>query len=90
MVLGGAFLVTGVVLNLKHNSMISDLQGDYSRDGANSAQLYKTLGNVGYGAGAACLAGGAVLYWLGVRAGKAVVVPALAAGQAGLLLAGGL
>jgi len=87
---GGALLVSGVILNLKHNSTISDIQGDYSGDSADSAQLYKTLGNVGYAAGGACLVGGAVLYWLGVRAGKAVVVPAVTAGHAGLMLAGEL
>ena len=55
--LGSAFLITGVVFNLKHNSMIHDPQGDYSGDGADSARRYKTLGNVGYAAGAACVAG---------------------------------
>jgi tetratricopeptide (TPR) repeat protein len=87
---GGAFIVTGAILNIKHNSMIRDLQDDYRGDGADSAQTYKTLGNIGYGAGAACVAGGAILYWLGLRAGKAVVVPTVAAGHAGLVLVGGL
>jgi tetratricopeptide (TPR) repeat protein len=88
--LGGALLVTGVILNLKHNSTISNIQGDYSGDDDDSAQLYQTLSTVGYAAGAACLVGGAVLYWLGVRAGRTMVVPSLAAGQAGLMLAGEL
>jgi tetratricopeptide (TPR) repeat protein len=85
---GAAFVITGVAFNLKHNSTIHDLQGDYSVGTADSAEAYKTWSTVGYGAGAACLAGGAVLYWLGHRAGNTVVMPALGAGRTGLLLAG--
>jgi hypothetical protein len=87
---GGAFLIAGAVLNLKHNSTIHGLQGDYSTGTANSAQSYRTWSIVGYGAGAACLVGGAVLYWLGRRAGTTVVMPDLRAGQAGVVLAGEL
>jgi tetratricopeptide (TPR) repeat protein len=86
---GGALLVGGLVLNLQHNNKIHDLHGDYAGDTADSAQLYKTLSMVGYAAGAACLAGGAVLYWLGHRAGTLTVVPDVAAGRTGLQLAGG-
>ena len=90
MVVGGAALIAGGVLNLKHNSMIHDLKGDYSGDLADSAQSYKTLSMVGYGVGAACLVGGAVLYWLGWREGKTVVGPGVVAGNAGVLLMGAL
>jgi hypothetical protein len=86
---GGAVLITGLVLNLKHNGMIHDIKAEYRGDTADSAQTYKTLSMVGYGVGAACLLGGATLYWLGYRAGDTAVVPAVVAGNAGLLLAGG-
>ena len=88
MAVGGAALIAGVVLNLKHNSMIHDLKGDYSGDTADSAQSYKTMSMLGYGVGAAGLVGGAVLYWLGWRASKTAMVPAVVAGNAGLLLTG--
>jgi hypothetical protein len=89
MAVGAAVLVGAVALNLKHNGMISDLKADYSGDDAESAKTYKTLATVGYGVGAACLVGGAALYWLGVRAGTAQVGPALVAGNAGVMMAGG-
>jgi hypothetical protein len=89
MAAGAAALAGAVVLNLKHNGMISDLKADYSGDTADSAKTYKTLGIVGYGLGAACLVGGAALYWLGVRAGSARVGPTVVAGNAGVMMAGG-
>ena len=46
------------------------------------AELYQTLGNVGYGASATCLMGSAVLCWLGLRAGRTVVAPATHAAPA--------
>jgi len=89
MATGGAALIAGFALNLKHNSMLADLKDDYSGDTADSAQTYKTLSQVGYGAGAACLVGGAALYWLGYRRGNTVVAPTAVAGSAGILVAGG-
>jgi len=86
---GVAIVAGAVVLNLQHNGMISDLKADYSGDTADSAKTYKTLAIVGYGVGAACLVGGAALYWLGVRAGRTQVGPAMVAGRAGVMLAGG-
>jgi tetratricopeptide (TPR) repeat protein len=86
---GTALVLAGGALNLKHNAMVHDIQGDYSVSTADSAQTYKTLSTVGYGAGAACLLGGAVLYWMGHRAGHVVIAPSPVAGRAGLLLAGG-
>jgi hypothetical protein len=88
MAVGGVALVAGLALNLKHNGMIRDLKGDYSGDTADSARSYKTLSMVGYGAGAACLVGGAVLYWLGWRAGHTAIGPAVVAGNAGMLFEG--
>jgi hypothetical protein len=77
---GVAALVTGVILNLKVNSMASDLEGlgQYSDSKESQRKTYRTLGWVGYGAGAACVATGAVLYYLGVRAGQSAPAVALA------------
>lgn len=92
---GGAALVTGVVLNLKVNSMASDLQktDGYTASKESDRKTYATLGWVSYGLGAACVATGAVLYYLGQRpdsAGSSSVafIPTLAPGQAGAILKG--
>jgi len=92
---GGAALVAGVVMNLKVNRLASDLQktNGYDSGKVSDRNSYETLGWVGYGVGAACVATGAVLYYLGLRAGAVgsapvAFVPALAPGQAGAVLKG--
>jgi len=87
---GGAALVTGIILNLKVNSMSRDLERHYVSSTNSSRETYKTLALVSYGVGAACVAGGALLYYLGWRPGGAVValVPAVAPGEVGALLGG--
>ena len=87
--LGGAALVTGVILNLKVNSMISDIQSlnGYTDGKESDRKTYESLGWVSYGVGAACVASGAVLYYLGARAGKngstsVALLPAFAPGGA--------
>jgi serine/threonine-protein kinase len=86
---GAATVLAGVGLNLKANSMVGDVQNLYDRDRYDSSKSYKTLSMVAYGAGAACLAGGALLYYLGVRAGNRVAVtPVVGHGTAGALLGG--
>ncbi len=85
---GAALVVAGAVLNLEHNSAISNAQVNYSASKANSAQRYETWSIVGYGVGAACLTSGAVLYWLGHRTGKVLLAPSPVASGTGLLLAG--
>jgi hypothetical protein len=93
---GVAALVAGVVLNVKVNSMSSDLEepDNFNRDTDSSRKSYKTAGQVSYVAGAAFLAGGSLLYYLGWRAGhksaepSVAVVPTLAPGSAGALLTG--
>jgi hypothetical protein len=94
---GIAAVVSGVILNLKVNSMSSDLEktSNFNRDTDNTRQSYKTMGWVAYGLGAACLAGGPLLYYLGWRAGNratatASLVPVLGPDGAGLALAGAL
>ena len=92
---GGAALVTGVVLNIKVNAMASDLQktDGYSDGKESDRKTHQTLGWVSYGVGAACVAAGAVLYFLGQRQAPAdstslALVPAFAPGQAGAALKG--
>jgi hypothetical protein len=90
-------IATGVVLNLKANSLTKDLEAAngsstmlYSRSKESSRSSYQTLGWVAYGAGAAFLVGGAVLYWLGHSEEQTQVafVPALGAGEIGAALQG--
>jgi len=91
----GASLVAGVILNLKVNGMASDIQrvDGYTAGKESDRKNYEALGWVSYGVGAACVATGAVLYYLGLRAGSArstsvALVPAFAPGQAGAVLKG--
>ncbi len=88
MAVGGAALIAGFALNLKHNGTIHNLKSDYRGDMADDAQTYKIVSMVGYGLGGACLLGGTVLYWLGWREGKTVVAPAVVEGKAGLIAGG--
>ncbi len=92
---GAAAVLTGALLSLKVNSMTSDLEKpyNYSRDTDSTRKEYKTLVWVGYGAGAACVAGGALLYYLGWRKAhrsqaSLAMVPVVSPGATGALLAG--
>jgi hypothetical protein len=69
---GGAALITGIILNLKANGMASDFRqvNGYTDDRESSRQSYETLSWVSYGVGAACVATGSVFYVLGLRRGK--------------------
>jgi hypothetical protein len=90
---GGALLITGVILNLKVNSMSKDLENHYLTSTNSSRENYKTFSQVSYGVGAACVAGGALLYYLGSRSGNAssaqvTLAPALAPGAIGAIVGG--
>jgi len=88
---GVAALVVGLVLNLEANSMVRGLTPTYNRSDDSSSQTYKTLSIVGYSVGGVCLAGGAVLYYLGWRAGKSssvALLPSFSTGSASAVLAG--
>jgi serine/threonine-protein kinase len=88
---GGALLITGVILNLKINSMSKDLESHYLTSTNSSRENYKTFSQVSFGVGAACVAGGAVLYYLGVRSGRVAQVtlaPVVAPGMAGAIFGG--
>ena len=94
MVVGLAGITTGVILNIKANGMANDLEASstsYSRNKESSRASYETFGWVGYGGGAACFVGGAVLYYLGRSQGQntqVALVPAVIPGQAGAVLQG--
>jgi hypothetical protein len=85
---GAAALVAGVVLNLKHNSIVDGLPNRYNADDESRSHTYRTLAIVGYAAGAVGLAGGALLYAVGWSKGRVAVTPSLGADHAGAVLGG--
>jgi hypothetical protein len=92
---GGAALIAGIVLNAKVNSMASDFEkyNGYTDSRESERKSYETWGWVSYGVGAACIGTGAVLYFLGARAGRGdspavAVLPT--SGGATLLVGGAL
>jgi hypothetical protein len=91
---GAAGIVTGVVLNLKANSLASDLQASrlsYSRDKDSTRSSYETSAWVAYGAGAACLTAGVLLYYLGYReghSGQVALLPTAGRGEVGAAVTG--
>jgi hypothetical protein len=94
---GVAAVVSGVLLNVKANSMVSDMQagvGSYTAGKESDQKSYRTLSWVGYGIGGACLVAGAVMYGIGWRSGSRAssggiaILPAVAPGQTGALLTG--
>ena len=93
---GVAAAVAGVLLNLKVNSMVKNMDttvGNYEARNTDRKN-YQTMAWIGYGAGAACAVTGAILYGFGRRTGgsastSVALLPALGPGQAGALLTGG-
>jgi hypothetical protein len=93
---GVASLAAGVVLNLKVNSMTSDLEkpNAYNRSTNSTRETYKIMGWVAYGVGGAAVAAGAVFYAIGLSKGttngdSAVsFAPSLASGVAGVTMTG--
>jgi tetratricopeptide (TPR) repeat protein len=94
---GMAGIATGIVLNLKANSIADEMNNDtqsvysqlHSRENTRSG--YETLAWVGYGVGGACLAGGAVLTLLGYSYGgnrQVALAPSVAPGTVGVGLQG--
>ena len=67
---GVAGLVTGLVLNIKANSMSSNLEADWNPGTNSTREGYKTAGWIAYGGGAAFIVAGTVLYYLGWRRGE--------------------
>jgi hypothetical protein len=94
--LGVAAVAAGVIFNLKANSTISDMKsvGGYSPSRDTDRKTYQTVAWVGYGAGAACILTGALLYTVGFKqAGNAshdlALLPAISDSHAGVALTGG-
>jgi hypothetical protein len=97
---GAAALVAGIVLNLKVNSMTSDLEKPYAynRSTDSTRETYKTMTWMAYGVGGAAVAAGAVLYAIGwskgnassTSSGEATVslAPSLVSGVAGIAMTG--
>jgi hypothetical protein len=89
---GVAGLATGLVLNLKVNGMSDDLENEYDPGVDSTRKGYKSGAWVGYGVGAACLVGGALLYsvgWMrGKKASAVALVPAVGSDMAGAGLLG--
>jgi len=85
---GAAALIGGLVTNLQYNGKVGDLQKSYDPKVNDSAQTYHTLSVAAYGVGAACMVGGAILYYLGWREGRAALVPVTVAGGGGAALTG--
>jgi hypothetical protein len=91
---GGAALVAGVILNLKVNTMASGFQNlnGYTDSKESDRKSLETLGWVSYGAGAACVATGSVLYILGLQgkqgSSSMAFVPAFGPGGAAAILKG--
>lgn len=89
---GGAGLATGLVLNLKANSMSDDVEKLYDDGVDSSRKRFETASWIAYGVGATCLATGAVLYYLGWRRGERMdslaLIPTLGPETAGAVLGG--
>ena len=92
---GGAGVIAGVIFNLKVNSIADSYatRGTYTQDKESSRSTYQTLGWVGYGVGAACIAAGAVLYLVGrspdaTDSASVALVPSVAPGTAGGMVKG--
>jgi tetratricopeptide (TPR) repeat protein len=62
---------TGVVLAIKERSLTNEINTKYSQSKESTRVSYETWGYVSYGVGAAAIVGGAVIYYLGWRAGQA-------------------
>jgi hypothetical protein len=74
LVVGGAGLagmITGVAMGIRAKSLSDEVtadakKGTYAQSKVDSGRLAETLQWVGYGIGVAALAGGSILYWLGL------------------------
>jgi hypothetical protein len=93
---GVAGLVTGVLLNLKANSLANSITppNTYDRSKESTRQSYETFSWVGYGVGAGAIVTGAILYGVGwskagAQRGESVaLLPAVGPGLVGASLRG--
>jgi hypothetical protein len=96
MAVGALGVGAGVLLNLKANDLASELGSSptsFDRGKASDRSSYETAAWLGYGVGATCVVGGAVLYYLGHRQGQPTtsmaLLPMVAQGQYGAVMQGG-
>ena len=91
---GAAGLITGVILNVKANSLASSIEppNSYQQSTESSRKSYETYSWVGYGVGAAAIATGTILYLVGrsQASGESnlAFVPAVGRGIAGAAVRG--
>ena len=89
---GTAGVVAGLVLNLKANGKSDDLEGLYDPSVDSSRKRYETAGWIAYGAGAACIATGALLYYFGWRraedTGSVALLPTVSPDMTGTVIWG--
>ena len=89
---GVAGVAAGLGLALAANHLASELEASpssYQRSKESTRASYASASTVGYAAGAACVAGGVLLYYLGWRQGRessATVEPMVSARTAGALV----
>jgi hypothetical protein len=87
-VVGVGALVAGLVLNLKANSMVDDVQNRYDAGKYSSSKDYKIASEATYAAGGICVAGGLLLMYFAVFSGGMAVTPVALEGGAGAMLTG--
>jgi hypothetical protein len=90
---GVVALGSAALFTIKANNLADDLNRPtgYDRSKVSEHSTYKTLVYVGYGVGAACLLGGAILYGVGAsqaNPSSVALVPLLGPGHASLNLQG--
>jgi hypothetical protein len=93
MLAGGVGLAVGVVLNLKVNSMVGDLEKHYVIRTDDAREKYKKSSIIAYVMGAACVTWGSIFYIFGWQLGQhspgqVTLAPAVAPGQIGAALEG--
>jgi hypothetical protein len=89
-------VVTGLLFNLKANSMVNDWEnkpGSYSSSNEDKQKTYRTLTWVGYGAGGALMVTGAILMVIGGSShtgtsGDVALAPSVGPSQFGAMLTG--
>ena len=90
---GGAALIAGIILNYESNNLAKELKktDGYTSGKESDRKTYETFSWVGYGAGAACVAVGAILYIVDSRSANdpsVSLVPAFAPDYAGAFVKG--
>jgi hypothetical protein len=92
-------LIAGVIFSMETHSISNDVASDaaqrsFSKTTYDRGRLFADLQWVGYGVGAAALAGGVVLYYLGYRSARAPtsdsvsLLPVLLPGGTGAVVQG--